>query len=69
MGLTATFSSGNHGGQRAVGWHCTSWRKKRLSTKNFISSKSRYKLKEFTASRHSLEEILVLEAEVKGMCT
>lgn len=29
MGLTATFSSGNHGGQRAVGWHCTSWRKKK----------------------------------------
>ena len=33
-------------------------KKKRLSTKNFISSKSRQKLKEFTASRLSLEEIL-----------
>ena len=33
-------------------------KKKGLSTKNLISSKSRQKMKEFTASRLSLEEIL-----------
>ena len=38
--LTATFSSGNLGGQRVVFMTLYIMQKKRLSTKNFISSKS-----------------------------